>query len=764
MRSKITFFFILASLVITLAASPGYMGETPPESVSTARDGARPIVRSAAHVDLSEPLGEVEPIPPITEGPSNPKPRKWLPNREGSSGLSGLDPVLQSPSDGPAIPAPSVNFEGINNVNGVLPPDTVGDIGPNHYIQMVNLSFAIYSRSGSLLYGPANTNTLWSGFGGPCQTTNDGDPIVLYDELADRWLASQFALPNFPSGPFYECIAISQSGDPLGAWHRYAFLISNTKLNDYPKFGVWPDGYYMAVNQFTCTSITCNWAGQGVVVFERDAMLNGDPALMVYFDLYNQDPDLGGMLPSDLDGPPPPSGAPNIYTQVDDDAFGFPTDQLQLWEFSVDWGSPASSTFTHLADLPTAAFDSNLCGFSRNCIPQPGRSKKVDAISDRLMYRLQYRNFGTYETLVTNHTVDVNGADRAGIRWYELRDSGAGWTIYQQGTYSPDANHRWMGSIAMNSAGDISLGYSVSSTSVYPSIRYTGRLDGDALGQMTQGEGTIISGGGSQTHNSGRWGDYSMMSVDPTDDCTFWYTQEYYAVTGSAPWQTRVGSFKIRDCGGGGNTPPTVSIVNPAEASTVSGTVTVQISAADIDGTIASVEWSVDGGSFQPTVFNSGSGFYEASWDTTTATDGAHVLNARATDNLGAQDTDSNSVTVSNGGGPTSLHVGDLDGAGTSQGGKWTAFVTIIVHDSNHSPVAGALVSGAWSNGASGSASCTTDSAGVCTVSKNNIRNNFTSVTFTVNSVTHSTLIYNSPDNHDPDGDSNGTAIVVNKP
>jgi hypothetical protein len=283
---------------------------------------------------------------------------------------------------------------------------------------------------------------------------------------------------------------------------------------------------------------------------------------------------------------------------------------------------------------------------------------------------------------------------------------------------------------------------------------------------MTQGEGTIVNGSGSQNHSSGRWGDYSMMGVDPTDDCTFWYTQEYYAVTSSASWQTRVGSFKIRDCGGGGNNPPSVNIVSPAQGSTVSGTVAIQISASDVEdvaGTL-DVEWNVDGGAWMPAAYNSGTDSYEASWDTTTESEGNHTLNARATDSGGAMGTDSKDVTVDNGGGATTLHVGDLDGTSTSQSGRWTAFVTITVHDSDHAPVANATVSGAWSSGASGTASCITNISGVCTVSKNNIRNNFTSVTFTVNNITHATLSYSAADNHDPDGGSNGTVIVVNKP
>ncbi len=532
---------------------------------------AGPVVITALQNDTSQALESIPVIPPRQ---SRPDPDlneiRPLPNRGGPAITRSpkfVDPVLQQGSSAPAlnIPAPLQNFEGVNNVNGVLPPDTNGDVGPNHYVQWVNLSFAIYSKSGALLYGPAAGNTLWTGFGGPCQTSNDGDPIVQYDHLADRWMMSQFALPNYPSGPFYQCIAVSQTGDPTGAWYRYAFQISNTKLNDYPKFGVWPDGYYMSVNQFVGNT----WGGAGVVAFERNKMLLGQPAQAIYFDLFSVDPNLGGMLPSDLDGPAPAAGTPNYYLQVDDNGFGYPQDQIEVWQFSANWTTPSASTFTQATVLPTAAFDSDMCAGSRNCIPQQGTTVKLDAISDRLMYRLQYRNFGSYQTLVLNHTVDTNSADHAGIRWYELRNSGGGWGIRQQGTFSPDALHRWMGSVAMDGSGDIALGYSVSSSTMYPSIRYTGRLAGDTLGQMTQGEGTIINGTGAQTHSASRWGDYSSLSIDPVDDCTFWYTNEYLQTTGSAPWRTRIGSFQLPGCGGTVPTPtPTIPGPTPTPTNT----------------------------------------------------------------------------------------------------------------------------------------------------------------------------------------------------
>ncbi|MEW6402749.1 MAG: carboxypeptidase regulatory-like domain-containing protein [Chloroflexota bacterium] len=584
----------LSRLAPLSAAGPGQL--SPAEiSAILQQSSAGPVIIQAVQNDTSKELKVTAPIAP-QQGRPDPdlNQLRLLPMRENAQlapETPTLDPVLQDSLPTPLVmPSPLQNFEGVSNVNGVLPPDTNGDVGPNHYMQWVNLSFAVYDKSGALLYGPAAGNTLWSGFGGPCQTTNDGDPIVLYDHLADRWMVSQFALPNYPAGPYYECIAVSQTGDPTGAWHRYAFQISATKMNDYPHFGVWPDGYYMSVNQFVGGA---TWGGQGAVVFERDKMLLGQPAQAVYFDLYGVDPNLGGMLPSDLDGPVPPAGTPNYFVEVDDNGFGFPQDQLQIWEFHVDWITPSNSTLTQVGVLPTAAFNSNMCAGSRNCIPQPGsKQRKLDAIADRLMYRLQYRNFGTHETMVVNHTVDVNGADLAGIRWYELCDTGSGWSIYQQGTFSPDATHRWMGSMAMDSAGNIALGYSASSTAVYPSIWYTARLATDPLGTLPQGEGTIINGTGAQTHTASRWGDYSMMAVDPVDDCTFWFTSEYLQTTSISSWRTRIGSFQLPGCGGG----PTTG--------TLQGTVTDANTSAPLSGATVTIV----GGSSTTT---NASGFYQ---------------------------------------------------------------------------------------------------------------------------------------------------------
>jgi PKD repeat protein len=525
----------------------------------------KPVVVHSARNDTSPSLRSIPPKLPVggkpIEIPGFPLPKAGQPEEvRRPTGSAGH--ILQDRPGTAPMPSPLLSFDGLDNDDNasevgtrIMPPDTQGDVGPSHYVQWVNLVWGVWDKDGNLLYGPAAGNTLWTDFGGPCEYTNDGDPITLYDQAADRWLMSQFALPSYPNGPFYECVAISETGDPLGAWHRYEFLYSNTKMDDYPKFGVWPDAYYMTANQFDPS-----WAGAGVVAFERAAMLSGTPARMIYFDLEAVNPGFGGILPADWDGSiPPPAGAPGIFVEWDDATWmSDPNDALRLWEFQVDWNNPGNSTFG-IGGLPnaiiaTADVDPAVCYPStRDCIPQPDTGQRLDAIDDRLMHRLQYRNFGSHEALVSNHTVDAievaSGTGVAGLHWFELRDAGSGWTMYQEGVYSPDGDHRWMGSIAMDQRGNLALGYSVSSGSTYPSVRYAGRLASDPLGLLPQAE-VELAAGTSYQNGGNRWGDYSMMSVDPVDDCTFWTTQEYVA---SAPtdwgnWDTRIGSFQFATC------------------------------------------------------------------------------------------------------------------------------------------------------------------------------------------------------------------------
>ncbi len=418
---------------------------------------------------------------------------------------------------------PLYSFDGVGNVNGVYPPDTDGDVGPNHYFQMINLSFAIWDKAGNRIYGPVDNSTLWAGFIGPWTGHNDGAPIVLYDEMADRWMASQFAL-NTSSGKFYQLVAVSATGDPLGEYYRYAFEFDD--MNDYPKMGVWPDGYYATFNFFGSQFI-----GAGVAAFERDKMLVGDPdAQMVFFGYFG---DKFSLQPSDVDGENlPPVGSPNYVATVN--ASG--SKQFQIYEFKVDWETPANSTYQLGVSINPGSFNSNF----NSGIAQPNDGT-LDALSQMLMYRLAYRNFGTHETMMANHTVNVSG--RAGIKWYEFRkETRNDWYIYQQGVYAPnDGINRWMGSIAINAYGTIGLGFSVSnSTDIYPSVRYTGRPVTAPLGEMTYQEVEVVTGTSSQIGVT-RWGDYSNMSVDPIDDSTFWFTTEYMR----GGWRTRIASFNF---------------------------------------------------------------------------------------------------------------------------------------------------------------------------------------------------------------------------
>ncbi len=428
--------------------------------------------------------------------------------------------------------APSVNFDGVGNVNGVLPPDTQGDVGPNHYFQMVNLSFAIWDKQGNLLYGPVDNSTLWQGFVGAWTGTNDGDPVVLYDEMADRWMASQFAV-NTNNGTYWELVAVSKSGDPLGEWYQYAFQFPS--FNDYPKAGIWPDAYYFSFNMFGFYNRVAACA------LDRNAMLAGDPnAQMVLFDL-PQNAGAWSMLPADADGTPPSEGTPCYFAYAGNNTGPGNEDQIIFWTFSVDWNNTANSVFQQAFAINVAPFDMYFCAAPRGaCLPQKGTSQGLETLSDRLMFRLQYRNMGTYEAMLTCHTVNVDGQGHAGVRWYEFRRQNASsdWLMYQQGTYAPDSLHRWMGSIAMNANGDIALGFSVTGEDKYPSMRYTGRSANAPLGEMNFQEIEVASGTGSQS-SYGRWGDYAMMSVDPVDDTTFWYTNEYIR----SGWKTRIVSL-----------------------------------------------------------------------------------------------------------------------------------------------------------------------------------------------------------------------------
>lgn len=451
-------------------------------------------------------------------------------------GNFGLDPALQNSFPAKERGGIIRNFEGVGNLQYKLPPDTEGDVGKNHYIQMINMSFAVFDKTGNMLYGPAPNLSLWQEAPAPWSSFSNGDPIVLYDEQADRWLLSELSFPYHPNGPYYFKIAISATADPLGSWFLYGYEYDY--FCDYPKIAVWHDGYYLTTNNNEWVNSQWDFHAVGISVFERDSMLSGSPsARRIFYDFYpNQQP--WSMLPADFDGSPPHDNTPARLAYLREGA----TDRIFIYKAVTDWQNIANSSVGYMNTLFPAPFDDQL----PDGISQPDNAPYLDPMTNRLMYRLQYRLFDDYECMVTNHTVN-RGDQVAAIRWYEFRNYGSGWEIHQQGTYSPDGVHRWMGSAAMDGYGNIAVGYSVSGDTVYPSIRYSGQTTGAPSGILDVAESMIIDGSGVQTNPYHRWGDYSAMSVDPVDQTTFWYTQQYYEITGDRSWQTRIASFHIND-------------------------------------------------------------------------------------------------------------------------------------------------------------------------------------------------------------------------
>lgn len=535
--------------------------------------------------DASKPLRELKQYPahPIEvnghEG-----------DREADAGRPAplaADTVVQSTLASPAMPATSLSFDGIG-FPGVAcncaPPDTNGEVGATQYVQIVNEGYQVWNKAtGASVYGPVGITTIWSGFGGVCETAGDGDPVVLYDQLANRWLVSQFAGSSVPTD---ECIAVSQTSDATGGWYRYDFHLGSNFF-DYPHLSVWPDGYYMSMNVFN--SAGTMFLGAQPFVFDRAKMLAGQAA--TFQTTGNLGSTSDPILPADLDGSTlPPSGAPATFIR-------YPRlGTYQTYHYATNWVTPASSTFTTFAS-PAAAPFTAACGA---CVPQPGTTSTLDTLGDRLMFRLAYRNFGDHESVVGNYTVQSGGV--TAVRWFEIRNVTSGpETVFQESTYQPDSTYRWMGSAAMDHNGDIAVGFSASSSSVVPSLRYAGRLVGDPLGSLAQGEAVLFGGAGSQTGTSSRWGDYSDMTVDPVDDCTFWFTSEYYpSGTSSFNWRTRIGSFKFSSCT---TTPPVFTSigVTPSSAS-VPVTTTQQFTATAYDQFNQPLSpqpvftWSVSGG------------------------------------------------------------------------------------------------------------------------------------------------------------------------
>ncbi len=498
--------------------------------------GQTRVINPEGH-DVSKPLHQIAPIAPQWDN-MNEHPVKPVPH--GSKG--GKDTALQTQTSPTAATISAVtNFDGVGVTSGYTisgePPDTNGSVGTTQYVQWVNTAFAVYSKAtGAKVYpasGFAAGNTIWSGFSaGRCNTDNSGDPIVLFDKQAKRWIFTQFAVS---SSPYYQCVAVSQTEDATGSYNRYAYNFG-TNFNDYPKVGVWTDGYYFTFNLFARGR---RFAGADMCAMDRTTALAGGAAKML---CQATSTSYGGILPADIDGASgasgttalPPAGTPEYLAS-------FGSNSLNVWRMTPNY-SAGTLAVTGPTSIPVAAF-AEACG-GGTCIPQAGVNQQLDSLADRLMYRLSYRNFGTYASLLVNHSVTAGSA--TGVRWYELRDSGSGPSVYQQGTYAPTSAYRWMGSVAQDKLGNIAAGYSVSSSSINPAIYFASRASTDPLGLLSS-ETNLQAGTGSQNGHS-RWGDYSSLSVDPVDDCTLWFTTEYLSTTGDFIWSTHISYFKLGSC------------------------------------------------------------------------------------------------------------------------------------------------------------------------------------------------------------------------
>ncbi|HEX8025682.1 MAG TPA: carboxypeptidase-like regulatory domain-containing protein [Candidatus Limnocylindrales bacterium] len=682
-RSQLT---VLAAALASLALITGFVLTNRPTgprldapaagtTVTAAQSANGPVdVGNGVKVGASQKNDHSPALRTIKAIPPRPLPAESDQDTEHTdrSPVKANDPVRQTSQPAVAMPSTALNFEGID-FPGVscncAPPDTNGEAGATQYVQMVNEGFQVFDKNtGASLYGPASIVTVWSGFGGVCQSAGDGDPVVLYDQIANRWVLSQFAGSSTPTD---ECIAVSQTSDATGAWNRYDFHLGSNFM-DYPHGAVWPDGYYFTFNVYNSGGTA--FLGPQTIAFDRTKMLAGQAATFVA-----PTGPLGStvdpMLPADLDGSTlPPAGAPATIVRWPG------TGTFETYHFHVDFTTPASSTWS-LFGAPASAGFTELCPTTRACVPEPNGAT-VDGIGDRLMFRLAYRNFGDHESVVGNFSVNSGGT--AAVRWFELRNVTSGpESVFQQGTFQPDSTWRWMGSAAMDKFGDIAVGYSASSSSVNPSLRYAGRLSTDPLNTLGQGEAVLFAGLGSQTGTVNRWGDYSDMTVDPVDDCTFWFTSEYYPAGSSQfNWRTRIGSFKFPGCGG---SPTTGGI---------SGTVTDSNNGLAISGATVTLS---GGGSGSTTT--DGSGNYSFSnltpaGYTVTASKSTYTANASS----------SKGVTV------TAGNTSTANLSLTSTLGSITGHVTDAT---THAAISGASVT--ITSGGSGSA--TTDATGAYTIS-----------------------------------------------
>jgi hypothetical protein len=562
----------------SLASSPG--GNANPITAAQPDTPMPDVVQIIGPVTLNKDLRDLPYIAPGREFEEKrltryPHPEIPTPTKPTSAYQRFESLMKQVLSPMPQMPAPLLTFDGMNSAQSgcmCLPPDTEGDVGPSHYVQSVNSSIKIFDKNGNPLNGPNGTtyNSLFLPLvGTPCSGFNDGDGFVFYDHLADRWVVSDFAFPGtLPgAGPFYQCVAVSQSGDPVsGGWFLYAIQhdpANPTWIGDYPKFAFWNSGgspaqnaYYLTINLFDGPTL----AFEGVRVFalDRASMLGGGAANAIAFNI----PPAGlgdsySLVPAGFrTGNSPPVGRDEFLLSVDSPATGGVTlTQVHGWKFHVDFGNPANSTLGIGANHNPNT-NIGVAGFvdafttTTLLVPQSGTTAKLDTLGDKIMTPVVYQNRSGVESLWASQTVLLNYPNGpTAVRWYQFDVTGGNLpaTAVQQQSWNNgnDGLWRWMPSIAVDQNGGMAIGYSSSSATQQPSIRYAGRLAADPLNSLGQGEAVMIAGGGHQTHSSGRWGDYSMTTIDPVDNLTFWHTNEYYAATSSASWFTRVGKFQL---------------------------------------------------------------------------------------------------------------------------------------------------------------------------------------------------------------------------
>ena len=499
------------------------------------------IVTYPFNFAVSQPISELPIENSIFAGQDMPEPRPLPLRSNGQKGqLATQDSVLQK-EYGPQVGVTlGADFDGISSP-GYAPSDSNMAVGPNDIVETVNVQFAVYSKTGATIAGPTNILNIFTPLGGLCSGTY-GDPVVLYDRPADRWVLSIIGNTGSTQA---ECIAVSKTNNPAGAYNLYGYSFG-ANLNDYPKLSTWAtasnSAYLATYNIFINFQ---NFGGADLCAFDRTKMLSGDPTAAQLCQMTPSSE--GGYLPSDMDGPTVPvDGTPGLYITWQNNSPG----QLYLRKLAPNF---AGGTATLSAPTTINVANSSLaCGNGGQCVPQQGTTQTLDTLGDRMMYRFAIRHFADHDRAVFNHA--VQSGSQVAVRWYEIYDPAGSVTLNQQGTYAPDSTYRWMGSIAEDKNADIGLGYSASSSSIHPGIRITGRIPSDAAGTL-ESEATLVTGGGSQTGGLSRWGDYTAMQVDPSDDCTFWYVDQYEKVSGSYNWNTNIGSFAFSACSGGGGGP-----------------------------------------------------------------------------------------------------------------------------------------------------------------------------------------------------------------